>query len=135
MSGVAIVRALLVASAPMIALAPAARIKAGVLPQGIALPAVGVTQVSGTDRNIVNPSATVRVTERVQVTVLAADYVKLKSAMAQVRKACRDQRGTIAGFGSSLVLTDGQGPEGNFGDGSGIYMQTQDFSVSYAQTP
>lgn len=135
MSGVAIIRALLVAHAPLVAMVAADRIKAGVLPLGTTLPAIGITQVSGVDRNIISPRATVTVTERVQVTVLAATYVQQKAVIALVRKACRDQRGTFASYPACLVLTYGQGPDGLLGDGSGVFDQAQDFSVSYAQTP
>lgn len=135
MSGVAIIRALLVANAPVVAAVPVTRIKGGILPIGTALPAIGIMRVSGNDRNIVKPRATVRVTERIQVTVLADDYVQQNAVIALVRKACRDQRGVIAGYSKVLVLTDGQGPDGVFGDGSGVDSDIQDFMVAFAQTP
>ena len=134
MSSVAIIRALLVAHAPLLVSVPEARIKAGVLPLGTALPAISVMQISGRDRNIVAPVATVRVTDRVQVTVLAPDYLVQKSVMKLVRKACRDQRGTVGGYPAVLVLTDGQGPDGLTADGAGICVQTQDFIVSFSET-
>jgi hypothetical protein len=135
MSGVAIVRALLVLHAPLLAVVPASRIKAGVPPLGTALPCIGITRVSGQDRNIVKPRSTVRVTERVQITVMASTYPQQEAVMALARKACRDKQGTYAGYTGCLVLTYSQGPDDSADDGSGIYVGTQDFSVAFIQTP
>lgn len=134
MSGVAIVRALLVAHAPLTAHVPTTRIQAGVLPQGTTLPAVSITDISGVDRNIVNPLTTVRVTDRIQVTVMASNYVQQKDLLKLVRKACRDKRGVIAGFKGTVVLTDVKGPD-LLGTDTGIFMQSQDFRVFYEETP
>ena len=71
MNGVIAVRSLLVADARVTALAPVARIVAGMLPQGTDLPAISLMSVSSVDRNVPAPGAKRRVTERVQVTVLA----------------------------------------------------------------
>ena len=135
MSGVNIIYALLKANAALIAVVPQARMKSGTLPEGIALPAIAIQRVSGVDRNIYSPAATVFVTERVQVTVLARSYTEQSDTIKLIRKACRDQRGTIAGFGGVAVLTDTLGPDDIYGESAGIYLQTQDFKVTYSETP
>ena len=72
MNGVIVVRSLLVADTEVTALVPAVRIVAGMLAQGTSLPAISLMSVSSTDRNIAAPGPKRMVTERVQVTVLAA---------------------------------------------------------------
>jgi len=90
MNGVIVVRSLLVADTGLTALVPEARIAAGSLPQGTVLPAFSLMSVSSVDRNIPAPGPTRRVTERVQVTVLARTYPETKTILAAVRKAAAD---------------------------------------------
>lgn len=135
MSGINIINALLTADAAVTALVPATRIGAGVLPARTTLPAIGLAIISKVDRNIASPAAKVVVTERIQVTVMANDYPAKQALLAAVRKACRDQHGTIATFAGVAVLTDGAGPDFQSEGGSGIYLQSQDFKVTYSETP
>lgn len=130
MSGVEIVGALLNASTDLLALVPTARIKAGALPQGVALPAIAVTSVGAIDRNILSQGSARRVSERVQVTVLAANYRDKETILRLVRSACADKRGDLASTTAADVLTDGAGPDFQ-SDDSTIWMKTQDFSVSF----
>ncbi len=130
MSAVKIITALLTAYAPLTALTTTSRIIAGVIPQGTALPAVAITEVSSVDRNIISHGALRHVTSRVQVTVLAANYPSQKALISHVRKACADQIGTIAGVAGATVHTDSRGPDFNDPD-AGFYMQSQDFMVSF----
>jgi len=130
MNGVVAVRALLAAHAPLTSLVPVAQIVAGVVPQGSALPALSLMSVSSTDRNIIKAGAVRRVTERVQVTVLAATYPAAKAILKAVRQAAADCTPTIAGITQVTVHTDSAGPD--FLDAqAGIHMQTQDFRVSF----
>lgn len=133
MSGVAIIRALLVASGSMTAVVPQERIKASDLPIGTALPSISIIKVSGVDRHIVKTRHRPRVTERVQVTVMADGYPQKEIVINLVRAACADKVGAIAGYNAVSVITYDQGPDFTMGEGSGINMQVQDFSVSYAQ--
>lgn len=130
MSAVKIITALLTAYAPLTALTTTSRIIAGVIPQGTALPAVAITEVSSVDRNIINTGPLRHTTSRVQVTVLAANYPSQKTLIGHVRKACADQIGTIAGIDGVTVHTDSRGPDFNDPD-AGFYMQSQDFMVSF----
>lgn len=132
MSAVKVIRALLVADAATLAIAPASSIIAGVLPQGSALPALAITEVSRTDRNILSPGSHARSTARVQVTVFTTSYPAQKTLLQAVRHACRDKRGTVAGVPGVAVLLDGTGPDFNDSD-TGFYMQTQDFMVGYTE--
>ena len=88
MSGAAIARQLLIARSGLTALVPANRIIAGVTPQATALPCIGITEVSSTDRLTLKGSAFIKVSETVQITVMAANYPDCKAVMAQARKAC-----------------------------------------------
>lgn len=132
MSAVKIIRALLVADSALTALVPAARIIAGVLPQGTALPAVAVTEVSRITRNILKAGAYAQSTSRVQVSVMATTYPQQKQLLGAVRHACRDRIGTVAGVANVSVLLDSAGPDFNDPD-TGFFMQSQDFEVSFTE--
>ncbi|MBK6297493.1 MAG: DUF3168 domain-containing protein [Sphingomonadales bacterium] len=130
MNGVIAVRSLLVADTGLTALVPVARIVAGMLPQGTDLPAISLMSVSSVDRNVPAPGAKRRVTERVQVTVLARAYPEAKAILAAVRKAAADQMPAIDGLTDVTVHTDSAGPD-FLDEETGIHMQTQDFRVSF----
>ena len=130
MNGVIAVRTLLVTDTGMTALVPPARIAAGMLPQGTDLPAISLMSVSSVDRNIPAPGPKRRVTERVQVTVLAATYRQVKAILAAVRKAAADQMPIIDGLFDVTVHTDSAGPD-FLDEETGIHMQTQDLRVSF----
>ena len=130
MNGVIAVRVLLVADPALTALVPEPRIVAGSLPRGTVMPAISLMSVSSTDRNIQAPGTKRRVTERVQVTVLARTYPETKSIIAAVRAAAADQMPTIDELTDVTVHTDSAGPD-FLDEETGIHMQTQDFRVSF----
>ena len=130
MNGVIAVRSLLVADTGVTALVPNARIAAGMLPQGTVMPAISLMSVSSTDRNVPAPGAKRRVTERVQVTVLAHTYPEAKAILAAVRAAAADQMPAIDGLTDVTVHTDSAGPD-FLDEETGTHMQTQDFRVSF----
>ncbi len=130
MNGVIAVRSLLVADTGVTALVPVARIAAGMLPQGTDLPAISLMSVSSVDRNIPSPGTTRRVTERVQVTVLARTYPEAKLMIAAVRAAVADTMPTIAGLTDVTVHTDFAGPD-FLDEETCIHMQSQDLRVSF----
>lgn len=130
MNGVITVRSLLVGDARLTSLVPVARIAAGMLPQGTDLPAISLMSVSSVDRNVPAPGAKRRVTERVQVTVLARTYPEVKAIIANVRQAAADQMPNIDGLFDVTVHTDSAGPD-FLDEETGIHMQTQDFRVSF----
>ena len=130
MNGVIAVRSLLVADTGVTALVPVAQIVAGALPQGSGLPAISLMSVSSTDRNVPAPGPKRRVTERVQVTVLAASYPAAKAIIRAVRAAAADRMPAIDGLTDVTVHTDSAGPD-FLDEETGIHMQTQDFRVSF----
>jgi len=130
MNGVIAVRSLLVADTGVTSLVPVARIAAGMLAQGTDLPAISLMSVSSVDRNVPAPGAKRRVTERVQVTVLARTYPEVKAIIAAARPAAADQMPTIDGLFDVTVHTDSAGPD-FLDEETGIHMQTQDFRVSF----
>lgn len=130
MNGIAAIRQLLAANQALTAIVPAARIAAGVLPQGTALPAISITLVSSVDRNIPAPVSKRRVTDRVQVTVLASTYPMQRQILAAVRKAAADTMPTVNGISEVVVHTESAGPD-FMDEKATIYMGSQDFRVSY----
>ena len=130
MSGVVITRLLLAARAELTALVPAARVFIGVVPQGTALPCLAITAISSTDRNTLTGSAFIKVTDRVQVTVMAATYPATKQVLAEVRKACRNITGSVGSFAVVTCHLDGTGPDFN-DQTAGFYMQSQDTLITF----
>lgn len=129
MSGVVAITYLLMNNAPLIAVVPAARIAAGVIPQGTALPAIEVSHLSGTWRSEISAQSGY-CSAHVQVTVLASSYAQQKQIMALVRAAVPRTRGVINGINVDCILRDSDGPDFR-NDDTGIYMQTQDFFVKF----
>ncbi|NIA00799.1 hypothetical protein [Massilia sp. CCM 8734] len=131
MSAVAIMRALLVAHAPLIALVPAARIAAGTVPSG-ALPAIGITEISGNEQDTVARTGNSLVTSRVQVTVYAASYPQQKDVLKAARLGAGVHTGLIADYVVRSVLRDLVGPD--MGDPAvPTFEQSRDFMVTYIE--
>jgi hypothetical protein len=129
-----IIRALLVANAPVLALVPAVSIVAGELPQGTVLPAIGISEVSTVPIARMDAYAAYELVEaRVQVTLIATTAPSRELIRNAVRKACNYQRGSIAGATVVSVRRIGNGPDFNDPD-TGFYMQTVDYSVIYQET-
>lgn len=139
MSGVAVVRYLLAHYGSLTAVAPAARIVAGELPINTPMPAISIKQISSVRRNTVGMNETkTLVTERVQATVLMPatkdyEYPALQSAMTLVRKACPNQRGTVAGVSVDSILPDIEGPDLE-GPTPESIARSQDFFVRWHET-
>ncbi len=140
MSGVAVIRALLAASSPVTAVAPAASIVCGDLPQGTPLPGIEIKQISGVPRLTVAMTEAGRLhTDRVQVTALlkgpqgtpaGTGYPGVKALLALVLAACPNQRGSIAGVAVDSILPDVVGPDLS-DPAASLYSQSQDFIVKY----
>lgn len=134
MSGVAIVRALLAAHAPVLALAPAIKVFAGGIPQGTVLPAIGVTSISESEMGTVARQGNFKmVRERVQVTVLTNnDYPLLKRLLKAASLGEGVHTGQVLQYQVRSVLTWGVGPEIPVGDDR-IYEQSRDFMVTFIE--
>ncbi|MFW2829878.1 hypothetical protein [Sphingomonas sp. ID0503] len=133
MSGGAIMGALLTAHAPLTAIVPMDGIRMDVLPSGWPLPGITVGEVSGNDRQkLCNGIGGTRVTDRVQVTVHARDVEQRAALILLVRAAGRGRIGSIAGLTGVSVLVGAKGPTFR-DDAATIFMQSQDFMVSYIE--
>lgn len=134
MSGAAIIRALLAADAAVTAYVPASRIYVGVVPQGTPLPNISTSTISQRELDTVarlGPRITLR--ERVQVTVHAPSYPAQKAILKAARLGPGTHRGTVVGFDVKAVQPDTVGPDLNGGEDDGIYEQSRDFIVTFAE--
>lgn len=133
MSGVAIVRQMLAAWAPLTTLVPATRIVAGAAPEGMAKPAVSVTQISGYEFDTVaRPGALRAQKERVQVTVLATSYAEQKRIIKACGMGPGVKTGAVLGYRVCSVLPAGVGPDIP-PQNDGIYEQSIDFMVTFVE--
>ena len=130
MNGVAALRVVSLSNAALLAIVPAANIRAGILPQGTVLPAIGLTTISSIERSIPNAPRVRRVLERIQATILAKDYDQLRAVRRALKTAAADKRPIVDGIDQVVVLLDGAGPE-FMDDGASFYLTTQDFRVSF----
>lgn len=130
MSDVKAVRYLLANNATLIAQVPAARIIGGVLPQGMALPAISVMHVSTVRPSFVAASAGMSIA-RVQVTIFAATYATQKSIMALIRAALPRSRGSVNGVAVESIIPDTEGPDAT--DDAGLYIGSIDYRVTYTE--
>lgn len=128
-TGVDIVGDLLRADTTLIAKVPAARIKAGALPDGTPLPALLIRSVSSVELQPLKRGAAVRTTDRISATVRAASYREQREVIALVKSACAGLTGNIGGGLRVSILTAGTGPDLR-GPGDS-YEQAQDFRVSF----
>lgn len=129
MSGVDIIGELLRTDAEVTAFVPLDRIKAGRLPDGVALPALLVRTVSIVDRQPLKRVGWVRVVARVAVAVRAASYVDQEEAIRLVRRCCAGRTGDIGGGTRVSITTAGTGPD--VSGPANSFEQTQDFKVSF----
>ncbi|MFA5900350.1 MAG: DUF3168 domain-containing protein [Hyphomicrobium sp.] len=129
MSDVKVIRYLLANNAPLIAVVPAAKIMAGMIPQGTALPAIAVSHVSGVWRQEISQQSR-QCRARVQVTVMAATYPQQKQIIGLIRTAIPRTRGTINSVNVESILREPDGPDFR-DDEIGSFMQTQDYFVTF----
>jgi hypothetical protein len=133
MDGVAAIRSVLVADAPVVALAPVARIFEGPAPLGTALPFVMLESISTVDLNIPSPGADRFVTERVQVTVVAKNVPERQAVKRAVKRAAADKiNPPVPGISGVTIHTDSAGPNGYDPDYAG-WRGSQDFRVKYTE--
>ena len=134
MSGVIAIRSLLANNAAVLAVVPASKIMAGVIPIDTVLPAIGISHISTVERNTVAmDAAQVMATERVQVTVEAWGYADQKSILELVRKACPNTDGTVNGIAADSILPEIAGPDLR-DDDLLIFVQSRDFIVKFIES-
>lgn len=130
MSGVAVLRYMLANNAPLTVVVPANKIMAGVAPLNTALPAISIRQISGQEYQTIKRGSNQLVTERIQVTVLAATYPTQKSILNLIRSAVVSTRGTVNTFSVDSITHEGDGPD-LYNDDPVIYEQSIDFMVMF----
>ncbi len=133
MNGIKALRQVLIADAALTALVPATRIAAGVLPLDTALPAISVSSIGSNDRNLPSPGTYRHVSERVQVTVMAATYPSQKAILKAVRHAAADQFPTVSDINAVTIHTETAGPD-FMDEAASIYLGSQDFRVTFSET-
>jgi hypothetical protein len=132
MDGVAVMRALLLAHPPLTALVKD-RIVAGVVPQGMELPAVGISEISRPpDLDTVARNGGSLVTARIQVTVHAKSYPQQKALLKATKLGPGVYTGTIAGVAVRSVLADVVGPDLS-DEAAGFFQQSRDYKVTYVE--
>ena len=128
-----VINALLNAASGVTALVANRIYGGGQLPQGTALPAIVVEHVSSNELTTIDANAAFGLMKaRIQVTVLAKNYVDQKAVLEQVRIACNYQRGVIATVRVITVLRDTVGPDQR-DDDMQVYTQSIDFQVTYQE--
>ncbi len=133
MSDWKIIRALLVAHDPLIAVVPSNKIVAGDLPQSTVLPAISIQSISNIEQSKVSDtSSTVLMFARVQVTVHASSLKQQAEVLALVGRAIRGGRRIVAEVQVVDIQRDLIGPDMS-DSAAGIFEQTRDFRVKYLQ--
>jgi hypothetical protein len=130
---VKVIRALLVAAAPVMARVPADRIVAGDVPVDASLPAIGIKEISSVPAGAFDAQAEYSiVTSRVQVTAISPAYPDVKVLLDLARRACNFQRGVLSGVDVISVVRDAVGPD--LSDTAGNSFQSIDFKVTYHES-
>jgi Protein of unknown function (DUF3168) len=125
-----IIRALLAGAPEVTEKVPADRIVAGVVKEGTALPALGITEVGDVPLGALDSQAEYSVvTQRVQVTAMCKTYPEVKALIKLVRRACNFQSGQIGGESVISIMRDTVGPD--MDDVAGNCFQSIDFKVTY----
>ncbi|MFT0532268.1 DUF3168 domain-containing protein [Castellaniella hirudinis] len=133
MSAVPVIRSLLAGNAILTTAVPAARVFIGAVPLEVALPAIGITTVSGIPQNTLGmhePQRLVR--ERIQVTVYAATYPSLDAVMDLVHRALPNTRGLIADLNVQSIVPSTVGPDLEIPKPQ-IFIRSRDYHVTYLQ--
>lgn len=120
---------LLSTNTALIAQVPAARIKAGILPQNTTLPAISITHISTAYGEQLSGQSSWNIS-RVQITVIASTYVQQAAVMLLVKAAVPRNRGTINGVNVECIIRDSDGPDFTDAD-AGFYMQSIDYKVLF----
>lgn len=128
MSGVAIARALL--SDDYDISQEVTVISGGVLPINTVLPAISIRQISGYEFDTINRIGTQNVTERIQVTVLARNYLEQKNIIELIRNAMIQKRGYVNGFLVENIRQDLDGPD-LYTESPEVYEQSIDYIIRF----
>lgn len=132
MNAVMVMRALLLAHAPVAALV-GDRVSAGTVSEEDGLPAIGLTEIGRVEmETVANDGPANLVTARVQVTVHATSYPQQKELLQAAKLGAGVHTGVIAGVTVLSVLRDSVGPDMG-DDEAGFFQQSRDFKVAYLE--
>lgn len=132
MNAVLIIRALLIAHAPVIAIV-GSRVHAGIVPAGTLFPMVHIKEISRIERHTVGlDSQYVLATARVQVTAIAKSYSEQKALLNAVKLGPGAHTGSIAGLTVRSITRDSVGPD-LYDSEADIYEQSRDFKVTFLE--
>lgn len=135
MSATRIMRELLIAWPPVAAAGvPAERVYIGALQQGVAFPAIAISDVGGREPFKTTRRARAKKTmrHRIQVTVYARTYEQQKILIAATGLGPGYQIGEVAGFTVNSVDPESINPDIYPGDDK-IFEQSRDFMVTFAE--
>jgi len=133
MSGDGIAWYKLKTNSSLIAQVPVAQIKCGVLPDGTPLPAIAVSTVSDNEIATLATGTSGLITERVQVTVYAAQYTQLAPILALIRTALANAHGSVNGVTCDSIMPSGRGPY-IFDDVLLVHERSADYMVRWIAT-
>jgi len=134
MSGIVALRTVLIADAELLALVPATRIAAGIMPLNTAAPFIQITSISVIDMATLTPGLTRFVTERVQASVVAKSDDSMRAVFAAMKNAGADQLyPTVAGISGVTIHTGGAGPD-IVNEEAKLYQKNMDFFIRYTET-
>lgn len=131
-TGTDIVGTLLREDAAFTRTVPVGSIKAGALPENVALPVILLRTVSSTERKPLKAQSVTRTTERVSASVRAGSYRDQVRIIRLIRDATVGKTGAIGGGQSVAILHAGTGPDLR-GPGNS-FEQTIDLRVSFDAT-
>lgn len=125
-----VIYALLTGAGPVTALV-GDRIYPMQIPQDAVLPAIAYEHVDANPLPRLDAAAAYDLTQaRVAVSVVSTSYADVKAVLAQVRAACKYQRGAIGGVQVVSVLPGGTGPDLRDTD-MALYSQSVDFLITH----
>lgn len=132
MNAVLIIRALLIAHAPVTALV-AQRVHAGIVPAGTLFPMVHIKEISRVEHHTIGlDSQYVLITARVQVTAIAKTYAEQKALLQAVKLGPGAHTGVIAGLTVRSITREPVGPD-LYDSETDIYEQSRDFKVTFLE--
>jgi hypothetical protein len=132
MSDVKAIRYLLANNVSLVEVVPAAKIVAGLIPQGTVLPAIAVSHVSTTRQRMIASPGVELLTSRVQITAIATSYPQQKTILGLIKAALPRTRGTVNGVTVGSLLFELAGPDFR-DDEIGSFMGSLDYIITHSE--
>jgi hypothetical protein len=132
MSGVAVLRALMIASSGLTNIVPSTNIMAGTVPIKSRMPWIALEQTSLEERITVTPDAAPLQTERVTVRIYSNTYPQQKTIKRLIEAACPQTRGLIAGVTVDSIFEEAEGPDEPLTE-LNIVAQVKNYTVRFTE--